>query len=501
FTATFALVAASLAAPALLWAQSSKDEASTNLSFQQLEGKVSLDTAPLPEKAEPTYSHAGMLEEVMPAVVTIFSKREEPVNSQMQDLFNDPLFRRLFPDRMPQQAPRQPRTMPVTGSGVVISSDGYILTNNHVVEKSRGLEVVFDGTNEEYDAELIVADPKTDVALIKINATNLPTVTLGDSSHLRVGDLTFAIGNPFGLDQTVTMGIVSALGRSSADVGLVDYADFIQTDAAINRGNSGGALIDAKGRLVGINTAIQGGMSGGNIGIGFAIPTNMALEIVEKLLDGGGIVRRGFLGVELDRLDRDKAEALGWKENHGVLVAQVFPKTPAEKAGLKAYDIITSYQGVKAESPDTLRLTISNTSPDMKVSFGIFRDGKPINVDLKLAELPKNPAEFFANGSVPAAPKKEEFLEGVTIIELDEEMRSKAGISEDVMGVLVEEVDASSAAAEAGLASGMVILDVNQKSVSTVEEAMTARNSFQGNVLLLRVGGGGSSRILTVRVK
>jgi len=467
--------------------------------FEDLRSKLTIDYEPIEKTSAPVLSYADMLDRVMPSVVTISSKREQP-SSQLQDLFNDPLFKRLFPDRIPEDGnPGPTPTLPVTGSGVIITSDGYILTNNHVVEKSKGLEVRVGTLNREFEAELVAADPKSDVALIKIDAQDLPAIALGDSTQLRVGDVTFAIGNPFGLDQTVTMGIVSALGRSSADVGLVDYADFIQTDAAINRGNSGGALIDAKGRLVGINTAIQGGLGGGNVGIGFAIPSNMALQMVQKLIEGGGVVRRGFLGVQLERLDRDMAKALGWRNNHGVAVTQVFPRTPASKAGFKPYDIIATYEGKKALSPDSLRLVISNTPPDEEVTFGLFRKGKMIEVDLRLAELPNNPEEFFAGGKSTPSPARE-FLDGVSIVNLTEENRAANDVAEDLEGVLVDEVEVGSAAAEAGLVPGMVILDVNQTSVSSVKEAMTVREEFEGDVLLLRVSVRGSSRILTVRL-
>ncbi|MEM1297458.1 MAG: trypsin-like peptidase domain-containing protein, partial [Verrucomicrobiota bacterium] len=235
-------------------------EAKVELTYEELESMLKLDPSPL-QPMGPQSSYADMLEKITPSVVTIFSKRGQ--DPRMDEMMDDPLFKRLFPDQMPN--------IPVTGAGVIITSDGYILTNNHVVENSEELRVHLDATNEEYDAELIAADSKTDVALIKlVNAKNLKTMPIGDSKRLRVGDVTFAIGNPFGLAQTVTMGIVSALGRSSSDVSILEYANLIQTDAAINRGNSGGALVDAQGRLVGINTAIQGGMNGGNVGIGFA---------------------------------------------------------------------------------------------------------------------------------------------------------------------------------------------------------------------------------------
>ncbi len=470
------------------------------LDYKELENRLQRDGSELP--TEPLMnSYADMLKQVTPAVVTISAKRDQ--SSQMEDLMDDPRFKRLFPDGVPPDwFPGLPnRPMPVTGSGVIVTPDGYILTNNHVVEESKELEVTLPASRKPFDARVVATDPKSDVALIKIEAdVEVPHVTIGDSSKLRVGNLAFAIGNPFGLDQTVTMGIISALGRSSSEVSIVDYADFIQTDAAINRGNSGGALVDAKGRLIGINTAIQGGVGGGNVGIGFAIPANMALDIVERLLDGGGVVRRGFLGVSLQPMDRDLAEALGWKEDFGVLIADVFSGTPAAEAGLRPQDIITSFQGVRAEALDRLRLRISNTPPDEKVTFGIFRNGKEIEVDLALAELPSDPRTVMSRGRPEPEPARE-FLEGVEIVNLTNELREEFEIDPDETGVLVRKVDPDSAAAEAGLSAGQVILEVNEESVSNVREALSVRQAFDKDVLLLRISDKGARSLLGVRLR
>ncbi|MBU6300034.1 MAG: Do family serine endopeptidase [Verrucomicrobia bacterium] len=461
--------------------------------------KLKFDQAPLPPGGAAVTSYADMLAKATPAVVTIFSKREG--NAELPDFFNEPFFKRLFPDGLPEG--QMPETQPVTGSGVIVSPDGYILTNNHVVEESKGLRVELQGESRSFEATLVVSDPKSDVALIKIDGTNLPVIPVGDSNRLRVGDVMFAIGNPFGLAQTVTMGIVSALGRSATDVQIVDYANFIQTDAAINRGNSGGALIDAAGRLVGINTAIQGGAGGGNVGIGFAIPSMMAIEMVEKLLEGDGKVRRGFLGVSLQPLEPDLAEALGWKENYGVAISHVYPNTPASKAGLKPSDIILKYNGARAENPDKLRLVISNTRPSEEVSFEIFRAGDVRTIKLSLAELPDDPREFL--GGAPGAPGAPgtpmKFLEGVEIAELDSASREKFRLPDDVAGVVVESVKGDSVAADAGLEAGMVIVEVNQVPVATVAEALKARKDFTGTVLLLRVSDGENRSILAIRVK
>jgi len=466
------------------------------ITSAELKAKITFDQTPIPPSSAMVTSYADMLDKVTPAVVTIYSKREG--SAELPDFFNEPFFKRLFPEGLPEE--RMPEMQPVTGSGVIVSKDGYILTNNHVVEDSKGLRVEIHGQQRSYDATLVVSDPKSDVALIKIEGKDLPVLPIGDSNKLRVGDVTFAIGNPFGLAQTVTMGIVSALGRSAADVQIVDYANFIQTDAAINRGNSGGALIDAAGRLVGINTAIQGGAGGGNVGIGFAIPSMMAIETVDKLLDGGGKVRRGFLGVSLQPLEPDLAEALGWKENYGVAISHVYPGTPAAEAGLKPSDIILKYNSVKAENPDKLRLIISNTPPSEKVTFEVFRGGKTLNIALSLAELPDDPRDLIG-GTSGHSDSPQSFLEGVEISNLDATHREKFGLPDDLTGVVVETVKGDSVAADAGLQPGMVIVEVNQVAVGTVTEAIKARKEFPGAVLLLRVTDGENRSILAIRVK
>ncbi len=473
-------------AACLLGLGQAQEAAKVDLKFEELKAKLSMDPSPI-KPLGPQASYADMLDTVTPAVVTIFSKREpDPRTSEMMD---DPLFRRLFPDHTPDT--------PVTGAGVLVTPDGYILTNNHVVEKSQELRVRLDALNRDYDAKFIVADPKTDVALIKISANNLPVAAIGDSQKLRVGDVTFAIGNPFGLSQTVTMGIVSALGRSSSDVSILQYADLIQTDAAINRGNSGGALIDVHGRLVGINTAIQGGMTGGNLGIGFAIPSNMALDIVNRLLQGGGKVRRGFLGVSLQPLDHERAQELNWKENYGVIISQVGNETPAKKAGLEPKDIITSFQGQQARNLDSLRLRISNTPPDKEVTFGIVRAGKEMDVKVTLAELPEDPAQIMG-----LRPQRTlELLEGVQVADLNPENREEHSVSEDVKGVLVTNVDPESVAADSGLRDGQVIVEINENAVTSVEEAIRERLGFEGQVLLLRVSAASAESVVAVRVK
>jgi len=308
------------------------DACADNIKFADLEKKIALDKSPVAPEGGAVASYAPALKKVMPAVVTIFSSKSV---TQTRNPQQEELFRRMFPD-IPEDFFEKHRGQEGgpggkeqgLGSGVVISPDGYILTNNHVVGDADEIKVTLSANKREYAGTVIGADPQTDVALIKIEATGLPFITIGDSSALQIGDIAMAVGNPLGLEQTATLGIISAVGRSDVNILENGYESFIQTDAAINRGNSGGALVDAAGRLIGIPTAIQSNFSGGNIGIGFAIPSNMALNIVQRLLDGGGVVKRGFLGVFLRELDPNMAKALGRDDQSGVLVAEVGDKTP-----------------------------------------------------------------------------------------------------------------------------------------------------------------------------
>ena len=399
-----------------------------------------------------------------------------------------------------------PRTQQGLGSGVIVSTDGYILTNNHVVEDADEIMVSLSQDRRDYEAVVIGADPQTDVALIKIDARDLQAVTIGDSSKLRVGDVTLAIGNPFGLEQTVTSGIVSGLGRNSLDITRGGYENFIQTDASINQGNSGGALIDANGRLVGINTAIQSGLAGGNIGIGFAIPSNMALNIVQRLLDGGGNVRRGFLGVYLSELDALKAEQLEREDRSGVMIEEVGVDTPAEKAGLKAGDLIVKFKGRPVESMPRLRLDISNTPPGEEVRFDVIRKKEAMSFDVVLGDLEQRSVAFVAPGSQnegpdPTEEAKEEFVDGVIVVELDDIARAALGVDDSIKGVVVESVAVDSPAAEAGLKVGQVITEVDQEKVTSVEDAFRRRKAFKGDLLYLQVYGDGRKTIVIVKVQ
>ncbi len=406
---------------------------------------LQVDTSPVSDSKSPVVtSYADALEAIRPAVISVYSSKT--VREQVPEIF------RQMGAKGREQKQRG------LGSGVIISSDGFILTNNHVVEEADELKVLL-GDDREFTAKLIGTDPKTDVAVIKIEAENLPTVTLADSAKLRVGDIVFAIGNPLGVGQTVTMGIVSATGRK---VGILDevkgYEDFIQTDAAINQGNSGGALIDARGRLVGINSAILSNSSG-NIGIGFAIPINLASSIMHSLIDTG-TVARGLLGVATNPLTADIAEEFGLpKDTKGVIISNLNPPDgPAAKAGLKRDDVIVSIDDKKVSSVDELRLYIGQTAPDTKVTVKFLRNGKP---DTKVITLGR-----VSDDSGPSG----ELLPGVTVEPLSAETRKTNRIDDRVDGLLITAIDDNSPFRET-FAPGFVIEEINRVPVTDLASA------------------------------
>jgi serine protease Do len=367
------------------------------------------------------------------------------------------------------------------GSGVVISSDGYVITNNHVVENAQEITVtLYD--KREFDAEVVGTDPKSDVALIRLKnpPKDLKAIPVDDSGKLRLGDVVLAIGNPFGVGQTVTMGIVSAKGR--ADVGIVDYEDFIQTDAAINPGNSGGALVDMEGKLVGINTAILS-RSGGNQGIGFAIPTNMAIPITESLKKYGKVTR-GWLGVSIQDVDHELSQTMKLPTARGVLIADVQAGSPAAKAGLKRGDVVEKVQGRNVSTTGEFRNAIAAAGAGTKVDLELYRDGELKRIPAALGE-----ATADATGS-PAGPSKPgpaaRGLDGLTLSDLTPEARRAFGIDDaGLKGVVVTQLAPNSPAARAGLRRGDVLLEVNRKAVTNVHEFEDAYGKAKGNVLLL----------------
>jgi serine protease Do len=455
-------------------------------------------------------SFADIIEKASPAVVTISSTRVIKASEQQGNnpFSADPFFRQFFGG--PNASPRAQRERGL-GSGVIVSSSGYILTNNHVVDKATSLKVALsDG--RDFTAKTVGTDPQTDLAVVKISANDLPTLPFGNSEGARVGDLCFAIGNPFSQDHTVTMGIVSAKGRKLE--GQTRIQNFIQTDAAINPGNSGGALINAKGELIGINTMILtgGGNSmfggeGGNIGIGFAVPSNMAKQVMEQI-EKNGKVSRGYMGALLAQLTPDLAPQFGLKNNKGALVSQVTPGGPAEKAGLKMGDVVTAIDGKPVASSDELTMDVISHAPGSTVSLDVVRDGKPTKVNITLGQRPNgidwdqknkggndngddNDNDNTPNGSASAR--------GITVEPLTPEVAQQVGVPPGTHGVVVTDIDQSSPAADANLGRGVVIVAVNRQNVSSVSDFKRLMNEAKGKAALLTVNLGGQTGFTVVQ--
>jgi len=430
-----------------------------------------VDSTPLAAAKSPVVtSYADILDTIRPAVVSVYSSKT--VRQQVPEFFR----RQGIQGREQKQRG--------LGSGVIVSTDGYIITNNHVVEGADELKVLLND-ERELTAKIIGTDPKTDVAVIKIEAEKLPSAILADSDNLRVGDVVFAIGNPLDVGQTVTMGIVSATSRR---VGILEdvagYEDFIQTDAAINQGNSGGALIDARGRLVGINSAILS-TSQGNIGIGFAIPINLASSIMHSLIETG-TVARGYMGVETDVLTAEMAESFGVsRDTKGLLITNLPPGGPASKSDLKREDIITSINGKPVSNGNDLRLRIAQIPPGTTVDVDYIRNGKPGKTQVTLAQRPDDNALFG------------ELLPGVKADPLTDETRQQFRIDGRVEGLLITEIAENSPYAES-LRVGMVIEQVNRTPVTDVGVARAALMPGR-NILLVYTRAGYRYMILYIR--
>ena len=422
-------------------------------------------------------SIADVAERVLPSVVTVSTT---VVQHQQQGMF--PFFGGGGGDRQASGI----------GSGVIVSADGYILTNNHVVAEAKEIKVTVSD-KREFDATVVGTDPKSDLAVIKIKGApaGLRPAEFGDSSKLRLGDVVLAIGNPLGVGQTVTMGIVSAKGR--ADLGITAYEDFIQTDAAINPGNSGGALIDTEGKLVGINTAILS-RSGGYQGIGLAIPSSMAQPIMETLKQAGK-VSRGFLGVGIQDVDRDLAAALKLSSANGVLLSEVRPSGPGGKAGLARGDVVVKVDGKPVTSTGQFRNLIASSGAKKKVTLEIMRDGKAQSLGVELGEVPDDASEDAAGPSGGSAPHATNggALDGVTLEELTPELRRTLGLGAEVQhGVVITELAPGSAAAKAGLRPGDVVLELNRAPVDSLAKFKALYAKAPGDVLLLVQRRGGT---------
>lgn len=412
-------------------------------------------------------SLAPMLENVTPAVVNIAT--EGRVKQNLNPLFADPFFRRFF------NAPNQPieRKTSSLGSGVIVDAKrGLVLTNSHVIANAVQITVTLrDGRHLE--AEVVGSDPETDVAVIKIPAENLTALKMADSDNLRVGDFVVAIGNPFGLGQTVTSGIVSALSRSG--LGIEGYEDFIQTDASINPGNSGGALVNLRGELTGINTAIISPQSGGNIGIGLAIPINLALQIMEQLIDTGE-VKRGFLGVSMQDISPALAEAFGLDRQRGAIINKVLEGSPADKAGLRAGDIVISTDGKQIKNAADLRNRVGLLPVGEKIKFKLLRDGKERDIVVTVDE----------NTQASTGPKAvNELLQGVTVGDIDKNNPYFGKVE----GMAVLNVQRGSIAWRSGLRAGDIITSVNREPVKNLQEFLSKVDKKEESLLLNIIRG------------
>ena len=440
-------------------------------------------------------SYADVVERTSPAVVRIEAETKSRRVQSPSNPFGDDDFFRQFPQR-PNPQPRLERGL---GSGVIVSADGTILTNAHVIDGAEKITVLLQD-NKTFEAKLVGADKPSDLAVLKIEAQNMPFLNLGNSDTVRVGDIVLAIGNPLGIGQTVTAGIISAKGRRT---GLSDgsFEDFLQTDAPINRGNSGGALVSLSGELIGINSQIlAGGPSGGNIGIGFSIPSNMAKSVMEQLLRDGR-VRRGMLGIGIQNLSEDTAQALGLKDTSGVLVSDVKKGSAAEKAGVKRTDVITAINGEKIEDSNVLRNKVAGTLPGTEVRIGLLRDGNPIEVTATLDEFEVTGDRNSESGDSEGNPERQSDTGklGMSLQPVTPPIARQFGIEGDSEGMIVTGVDADGAAARAGIARGDIILEINRQAASSTEAVESALQNAEGKPVLLLISRRGQTIYLTVR--
>lgn len=442
----------------------------------------------LPMATAPSNGFTEVAKAVTPAVVNITSEAAEKgsdrrgmpdeLRERMEEFFGAPFGPRGFrgPNGHRPDGPREHRRAG-QGSGVIVSPDGYILTNNHVIDGARTVTITLPD-KREFPGKIVGADPKTDLAVVKIDGHNLPSVSWGDAATLQVGEYVLAVGNPFGLNSTVTLGIVSALGRGH--MGITQYEDFIQTDAAINPGNSGGALVNTKGELVGINTAIFS-QTGGYQGVGFAVPTSMSKPIYESLVKNGKVVR-GFLGVSIQDLTHDLAKSFGIKDGKGALISEVGDESPAGEAGLKQGDIVTTYQGALIEDAVALQREVTKTAVGTKVTIQVVRNGHEKQLTVTIGEQPETTkiakAEIGETGYAFA---------GVAVQDLDRDTAKQLGVKGRSQGVVVTAVEQDSVAEKAGVMRNDVIREVNQQPVKSVKDFEKVSSGIKKgeNVLIL----------------
>ena len=429
---------------------------------------------------------AEIVDAVRPAIVNISTTRTVKLQGGGDQFLDDPFFRRFFGDRF--QTPKERKSLGL-GSGVIVDADGYILTANHVIQGADEIKVTLSD-KREFKGKIVGSDIMTDIGVVKIDAKDLPSVKMGDSAKLRVGETVLAIGSPYGLSQTVTMGIVSAVGR--ANVGIADYEDFIQTDAAINPGNSGGALVNVRGELVGINTAIFS-TSGGYQGIGFAVPTSMAKAAMDSLINKGKVVR-GWLGVSIQSLTPELAKQFELTDGKGVLVGDIVEDSPADKGGLQRGDIIVEVQGKKIDDPNQIRNMVAGIEPGQEIEMKIIRENKPITKNVTVSELPTDVQK-------PAKGEYGNLLNGVSVQELTPEFIERFDIPKKLKGVIVAEVDEDSPAFGI-IKPGDIIQEINKQNIAGLKDYENVAGKIkQGEDVMLFVRRGQASKYITLSGK
>ena len=458
---------------------------------------VKVDATPLPREGDSAFSYSPIVKRVIPSVVKVVTReRAKEMEVDGGSPFDDPAFRQFFGPFFggPNSGRRIVRQPPQIGlgSGVIVSADGYILTNNHVVDGADKVQVTL-ADKRVLTARVVGTDKKTDVAVIKVDASDLPALTFADSAGVQVGDRVLAVGNPFGLGETVTTGIVSGLGRTMPDdEATFNYQDYIQTDAAINPGNSGGALVDMQGRLIGINTAIFS-RDGGFQGIGFAIPSNLARSIMDSLVRTGHVVR-GYLGVTIQDLSPDVADQFHLKATRGAIVTDISPDGPAAKAGLKGDDVILDFNGKPVADSRSLGFAVAATEPGAEAQVRLLRDGKEETVTVKVGEQPGDQQLASAN----SGGGDNSVLNGVEVTDLDAAARNEFDVPARVHGALVTDVDANSASAEAGLTAGDVIMEINHQPVRSADDAVKLTDHAKSRKTLLKLWSRGGIHFLVV---
>lgn len=460
-------------------------------------GAPAVNSAPVAD-ALPQNSYADVVSRVAPAVVTIHANKRVR-RSQQFPFLDDPSLRDWFENRRRDQQPQQPPRESLEralGSGVIVSADGYIITNHHVIDGAEDIKVdLTDGRT--LDAKLVGSDQPSDLAVLKVTQTSLPFLTPGDSDKVRVGDVALAIGNPLDVGQTVTMGIISAKGRSTPGTGSGNFEDFLQTDAPINRGNSGGALVNTNGDLIGINSQIIGGLSGGNIGIGFAIPSNMVRSVMDQLIKTG-TVRRGQLGISVRRVDSDMAQSLGMSETKGIIVNSVVPASAAERAGIRQGDVIVALNGATVSETNAFRNQIASMAPGTQVTLTLLRDNREQKINATLGEFKPETARNEEEESTRPGSTNQGKL-GLTVMPLTPEIASELSLRAGTQGVVIETVDPAGPAAAAGLARGDVIQEVNRQPIRSAADLSTAIDKTGSRPALLLINRRGNPAYVTVR--